>query len=194
MGTKNYPFSWWLESRLDHQREVDRSVKKVWDTGLASKAKPDSREQATVPWIVWLQYWYLFLWPTRTVFGTILEPTRTKSLYPAWISLLVSGTLLCAQPQQRLKTGLICSCCSHSYRQLANHNNKESSYKTIIMEYFHFQHVMHIQCPTSVPYVLVLVSGRPEHIFLPIICIMITILFRQPALVMSIIFYEHNSF
>ena len=92
-----------------------------------------------------------------------MEPTRTKSLYPAWISLLVSGTLLCAQPQQRLKTGLICSCCSHSYRQLANHNNKESSYITIIMEYFHFQHVMHIQCPTSVPYVLVLVSGRPEQ-------------------------------
>lgn len=65
-------------------------------------------------------------WPLPFILTHKIEmASKAKSQHIAtpnrrWISLLV-----CAQSQQRLKTGLICSDCSHSYWQLSNAKTKK---------------------------------------------------------------------
>ena len=62
-----------------------------------------------------------FHWPLYWI-GMATDPQQALDISPCVVCALNPILVWCAESQQRLKTGLICSDCSHSYWQLPDQN------------------------------------------------------------------------
>ena len=62
-----------------------------------------------------------FHWPLYWI-GMATDPQQALDISPCVVCVLNPILAWCAESQQRLKTGLICSDCSHSYWQLPDQN------------------------------------------------------------------------